>query len=801
MKNRSQALEVLKQLTLEEKARLVTGKDFWHVTGVPRLGIEDIMITDGPHGLRKQAGDSDHVGLNDSVPATCFPTAVAMASSWDLELLGKVGEALAEECLKEEVSVLLGPGINIKRSQLCGRNFEYFSEDPFVAGEMSSALIAGIQSKGVGTSIKHFAVNNQEGNRMTIDANVDERTLREIYLAGFEKAIKRTQPWTVMCSYNQVNHTFASENKYLLTDILRDEWGFEGLTVTDWGASNDRIKGIKAGLDLEMPGPNESNVQKIMKSVEDQSLSIEDLDARVLAVLELLLRSKEAAKPNFTYDADSHHVLAREVSEESAVLLKNEGSILPLDINDEILVVGDFWNQPRYQGSGSSLINPMHLVAPKDGHPAPEKVTFAQGYDIHTSEVKEALLTEAVEKAKSAKKVVILAGLTDLYESEGFDRKDMAMPKAHDLLIEKISEVNDNVIVVLSNGSPVEMPWIDSVKAVLEMYLFGEAGGEAVWNLIYGKVNPSGKLAETFPIAYQDTLISELFPMGPKAVNYREGLYVGYRYYDTVKKDVLFPFGFGLSYTTFAYKDLKVEQVEDKYQVTFKVKNTGNRFGKEIAQVYVKDVASTFYRPNKELKGYQKVALEAGEEKLVTVVLDQRAFACYNPDLKQWVVEKGAFVIEVGASINAVHMTETIQVDGYEYSNEEIQVIQEREKAYRSITAETRFSHEAFETLYGSKIVPIPVGVIGSFSSISTVEELRVTKIGEILFSMITKQMESMFSASDEKSKAMFDAMLAELPLRSLGMMSGGKLNGEVIDLIVKHANGTEVPGLEDMFK
>lgn len=795
------SLEVMSNLTLYEKARLVIGNTFWKIHGVDRFQIKDIEIMDGPHGLRKQLGNGDNMGVFNSVSATCFPTAVTMASSWDPNLITEVGIALGEEYLQEGISVLLGPGANIKRSPLCGRNFEYYSEDPFVTGEMAASFIEGVQFVGIGTSLKHFAMNNQEKNRMTIDAFVDERSMREIYLAGFEKAIKRAQPWTVMCAYNQVNGTFASENKRLLTSILRDEWGFDGLTMTDWGASNNRIDGVLAGMDLEMPGPNIDNIHSLVKAVEQGELSVSKLEESVKRVIDLTIKGNNN-KRVFTYNKEAHHLLARKVASEGSVLLKNTEQILPLDPSEEVIVMGDFAYKPRYQGAGSSLVNPNTLSIPMKCHPYLDKVVYCRGYDERYESSNHTLIEQAVQLAKSNKKVIILAGLTDSFESEGFDRKHMSMPKSQLELIQSVAEVNRNIIVVLLNGSPIEMPWIDSVKGVLEMYLSGEAMGEAIWDLIYGHVNPSGKLAETFPISYQSMPMSKLFPMGPKGVEYREGLYVGYRYFDAVNKNVLFPFGYGLSYTRFTYSDLEVKQFNEAtyaYEVSFTVSNIGNCFGKEITQVYIKPNNPTYYRPIKELKGFKKVAIKPGESERVQIQLDRRSFAHYDPLAKDWVVEAGYFSILIGCSSMELLLEKKLYIDGHTYTESAKEQINKTQSVYKDITQIDEFTRSDFELLYGKKIIHKPSAKKGTFDENSTLEELTQTMVGKTFFNTIKLIMRFSSQQDDKKNDPMIEAMIKELPLRSLAGLSEGRIDRKKIQSILDIANGKVVMGLRDI--
>ncbi|MBT2730513.1 glycoside hydrolase family 3 C-terminal domain-containing protein [Bacillus sp. ISL-75] len=662
--------QMISQMTLEEKASLCSGLDFWSTKGIERLGIPSIMVTDGPHGLRKQQQSADHLGIYDSVPATCFPSAVGLASTWNKKLIHDVGVALGEECQAEDVAVLLGPGANIKRSPLCGRNFEYFSEDPYLSSEMAASHINGVQSQGVGTSLKHFAVNNQEHRRMSTDAIVDERTLREIYLASFEDAVKKAQPWTVMSAYNKVNGEYASENEYLLADILKEEWGFEGFVVSDWGAVNERENALSAGLELEMPASNGIGEQKIIAAVRNGKLSEEKLDRAVERFLNIIFKAVDHKKENAVYDKDAHHRLAREVARESMVLLKNEDRILPLKKEGTIAVIGGFANTPRYQGGGSSHINPTKLdnilEEIENASGKNTNLLFAQGYHLDRDAVDEELLSEAKEVAAGADTVILFVGLPDRYESEGYDREHLRMPDNHVQLIESISEVNSNIVVVLSNGAPIEMPWITKVKGLLEGYLGGQAVGGAIADLLFGDANPSGKLAETFPKQLSDNPSYLNFPGEGDRVEYKEGIFVGYRYYDKKNLEPLFPFGYGLSYTSFEYSNLSISKKEmkdsDTVTVTVDVKNTGAVIGKEIVQLYVKDVTSSVIRPEKELKGFEKVELQPGEEKTITFRLDKRAFAYYNVELKDWHVETGDFEILIGKSSKDIVLMDTLYV-------------------------------------------------------------------------------------------------------------------------------------------
>lgn len=663
--------KLIAEMTIEEKASLCSGLDFWNTKGIERLGIPSIMVTDGPHGLRKQSQGADHLGIYNSVPSTCFPSAVGLASTWNKELIHQVGVSLGEECQAEDVAVLLGPGANIKRSPLCGRNFEYFSEDPYLSSEMAASHINGVQSQGVGTSLKHFAVNNQEHRRMSTDAVVDERTLREIYLASFEGAVKKAQPWTVMSAYNKVNGEYASENNYLLNEILKDEWGFEGFVVSDWGAVNERDAGLENGLELEMPSSNGIGDKKIVEAVKNGQLSEEKLDRAVERLLNIIFKAVDNKKENAVYSKDAHHQLAREVARESMVLLKNEDSILPLKKEGTVAVIGGFAQNPRYQGGGSSHINPTKLenILEEIDTVSGENTTvlYAQGYNLASDEVDEALIKEAKEVAASADSVILFVGLPDRYESEGYDREHLRMPENHIQLIQAIAEVQSNIVVVLSNGAPIEMPWIGKVKGILEGYLGGQALGGAIADLLFGEANPSGKLAETFPMVLSDNPSYLNFPGEGDRVEYKEGLFVGYRYYDKKNIEPLFPFGYGLSYTSFEYCNLTVDKKNIKdtetVAVSVNVKNTGAVAGKETVQLYVQDVASSVIRPDKELKGFEKVELQPGEEKIVTFTLDKRSFAYYNVELQDWHVETGDFEILVGKSSKDIILTDSVHVE------------------------------------------------------------------------------------------------------------------------------------------
>jgi beta-glucosidase len=662
---------LIHKMTLEEKAALCTGASPWTTTPIDRLGVPELTVSDGPHGVRRVAEVND-VSAN-SLPATCFPTASCMASTWDVELIRLLGQALAEECIALKVDVVLGPGTNMKRTPLGGRNFEYYSEDPYLAGQMAASFIDGVQSQGVGTSLKHFAANNQEYRRHTISSEMDERTLREIYLPAFETAVQKAKPWTVMCAYNKLNGTFCSENHRLLVDILKEEWGFEGLVVSDWGAVHDRVAALKGGLDLEMPGPREQRVEAVVEAVRSGELTESTLDESVRRILGIVFRAAETPK-GAPFDAAAHHALARRIAAEGMVLLKNNG-ILPLEKHQHIAVIGRAAKEAHFQGGGSSHINPTQVDSPFNElqkSAGDSKLTFAEGYPAGT-DFDQARIYAAVKNARSADVALIYIALPESKESEGYDRADLDLTPQQVALIQAVAAVQPKTVVILNNGAPVVMSaWIDGAAAVLEAWMMGQAGGGAIADVLFGKVNPCGRLAETFPLRLVDTPAHINFPGGAGQVSYGEGIFIGYRYYDAKEVPVLFPFGYGLSYTTFAYKNLKVSpgQGRDGSAVSFKdvdgltvsvdVTNTGKRTGKEVVQVYVHDRKSGLVRPPKELKGFAKLELQPGETKTVTLALDFRAFAYYHPDYQQWITEDGEFDLLVGSSSADIRCTQTI---------------------------------------------------------------------------------------------------------------------------------------------
>jgi beta-glucosidase len=788
----------IEALTLEEKASLCAGLNTWHTRPVERLHIPALSMADGPHGLRKQPGSGDFLGLNVSLPATCFPAACTTASSWNPELLRQIGTALGEECLQEQVSVLLGPGVNIKRNPLCGRNFEYFSEDPLLTGTLACAYIEGLQSQGVGASIKHFAANNQETRRMTVDALIDERALREIYLPAFEQAIKQTQPWTVMAAYNRLNGTYCSENTRLLTTILRQEWGFEGVVVTDWGACNDRVAGLLAGQDLEMPGGTMENARRLVEAVQHGMLDEALLDQTVERLLVLILRAQGSLRPAFRYDAAAHHHLAYQAAVQSAVLLKNEEQILPLAPSTKLTVIGSLAHKMRYQGSGSSLVNPTRLTQPLDVLAERGiQVTYAEGYSRLAEAVDEQLLSQACEVARTAETVVAFVGLTDLAESEGFDRIHMQLPANQQALLERLTAIHAHLIVVLCGGAPVEFPWIDRVKALLNMYLPGQAGGSAVVDLLFGVANPGGKLAETYPLRYADVASSRYFPGTGQTVEYRESLFVGYRYFDTARQPVLFPFGHGLSYTTFAYEHLHLSSPtltdDDTLQVLVTITNTGARAGTEIVQLYIHEVSPSVVKADKELKGFQKVLLQPDESSSLTFTLNRRDFAFYHVETGDWVVAGGEYELLIGASSRDIRLRGSVFF--HSSSQPEGSVPSEAVTEYLHLEQNKgNISARAFASLYGHDC-GAPTSSPGKpYTVNSTLTDIKGTLVGRLLYkAMINAGVRTIVDSDPERqlvSRLMIRQTLAHVPFRALAGSSGGIFTYGMAEGLAMLANG-----------
>ncbi|MGD8245357.1 MAG: glycoside hydrolase family 3 C-terminal domain-containing protein [Anaerolineae bacterium] len=797
--------DLISQMTLEEKASLCSGLDFWHTKPIERLGIPSIVLTDGPHGLRKQVGRSSQPELDNSVPATCFPTASALAATWNRELIYQVGEALGEECRQERVGVILGPGANIKRTPLCGRNFEYFSEDPFLSSEIAKSLIQGVQSQGIGASLKHYAGNNQETRRMTIDVVVDQRALHEIYLRGFEVAVQGAQPWAVMGAYNRVNGTYCCEHPFLLKETLRENWGYEGLVVTDWGALNDKVAAMKAGLDLEMPGTNAGNDEILVDAVRSGELDEGVLDRAVARILEMVLKAARTLSEDYSYDSEAHHALARKAATEGAVLLKNDSQTLPLEKGSRVALLGAFATSPRYQGAGSSTVNPSRLdtlyeeMVKIGGRKA---ITYAPGYPLIGEKVDENLIRHAVDVAKSADVVVISAGLPDVFEVEGLDRTHLHLPQSHDRLIQAVSAVHSQVVVVLSNGSPVEMPWVGDVQAILEGYLGGQAGAGGVADLLYGLGNPSGKLAETFPIRLEDTPAYHHFPGGPKTVEYRESIYVGYRFYDTVGKEVLCPFGHGLSYTSFEYSNLQLDETkitpEGSLIVSLTVRNTGTLTGKEVVQLYVAPEAPTAFRPRAELKGFEKINLQPNEEKEVSFTLVERDLAFFNTCGRDWQVESGAYRILVGSSSRDIRLSAEVSVESH--TNDLPIPAQDRLPAYANFPSDARITAGEFEQLMQS---PLPLNryETGEAYTINTpIADIEHSFIGRQLSRVIQRQAQKTIGGGPDSPNArVMQAVVSEAPLRT--MMLGDQLNRGMVDGLLMMINGKLLKGLVHLLR
>ena len=776
---------LLKELTLEEKCALLSGAETFKTRGMPEHGIPQIWLSDGPHGLRKQAGESDHLGLNPSVPATCFPTASAVANSWDAALGEEIGAALGEEAAAQEVSVVLGPGLNMKRNPLCGRSFEYFSEDPYLAGKLAAGYIRGIQSKGVAACPKHFAVNSQETRRMASDSIVDERTLREIYLTGFEIAVKEGHPRSIMSSYNLVNGTYANENKHLLMEILRGEWGFDGAVITDWGGSNDHALGVKNGSTLEMPAPGGDSVRELLAAVESGKISESDIDARLSELLPLVFDTKAAldAAPR-EFDAAAHHALARRAAEESLVLLKNEGALLPLAAGSKVAVIGDFAKNPRYQGAGSSMVNSTQVDVLLDKLIDSELnvIGYQQGFDRH-GKPDAALQKSACELATQADAVILCMGLDEIAESEGLDRSNLRLAQNQVDLLQAVAAVNPKIVVVLYSGSVVETPWLDNCQALLYAALGGQAGAGAVADALTGKVNPCGKLAETWPLAYADVPSAADFATRRKTVEYREGLYIGYRYFTTAEKAVRFPFGYGMSYTTFAYSDMAA----DEQGVSLTVTNTGSVAGTEIVQLYVAKKNSELFRPAKELKGFARVTLAPGEKQRITIMLDDKAFRFWNVKANRWEIEGGEYELLVGASVEDIRLCEKISVHGtatvHPYEDRDLDCY------YKGNVLHV--SDADFEKLLGH---PIPNGKTKIDRNL-TLGELNHARspLGWLVWLVLTILLDVSYKRGKPDLNILFQY---NMPLRALAKMTNGAISMGMVDGIVMELQGFWILGL-----
>ena len=776
--------DILSKMTLEDKISLCNGADFWHSKAMAQYGIPAIAMSDGPHGVRCQKNGADMLGVNESEPATCFPTAVTSGAAWDAALLKAEGQAIGEEGLSYGVDVVLGPGVNIKRNPLCGRNFEYFSEDPYSAGAMGAAWVQGAQSTGTGTSLKHFAANNQEYKRFNGNSQVDERTLRELYLPAFETVVKNAQPETVMCSYPRINNVHASDNYWLLTEVLRRDWGFDGMVVTDWGALCDRVKAMHAGCDLSMPGGSTYMEDRVAEAVRSGALAETDVDACAARVIALALKGENRPKGR-AFDKDAHNALAQKIAENGAVLLKNEDGILPLNKND-IVLIGEMARTMRYQGAGSSHINPTKLTSLCDALPG---VPFTAGCDAKGA-VTEESLCEAADAAKQAKIAVVCAGLPDIYESEGFDRENMTMPEGHIRLIETVAAANPNTVVVLFCGSAVETPWLDKVKAVLYMGLPGQAGGAAAANLLTGKVNPSGKLTETWPLTYADVPSRDTF--GKKTTHYKEGLYAGYRYYDTAGKAVRFPFGYGLSYTQFAYSDLKI----DGRTVSATVTNTGSTAGAEVVQLYVAPPKNGPYRPAKELKGFAKLSLQPGESRTVTFELNDRSFAVWCDG---WQIPAGSYEICIGASVADIRLHAALTVDGVSLSAPEWQ----QGSWYETLQGLP--TDAEFEKLYGGPLQSDPEPKKGAFTMEHSTMELKdISAIMMQMFKGTEATIAKSFGGKADYSDPTFKMMVmsgADAPLRAAVLSSCGAFPANLAEGMLAMANGHPLQGVKKMVK
>jgi beta-glucosidase len=787
-------------MSLEEKIRFCSGADFSHTRSFEQYGIPAIRMVDGPHGVRISADEFSYPGSAATIRSTCFPPACTTACSWDRDLLQKIGVALGEEARQSGISILLGPGINIKRNPLCGRNFEYFSEDPFLAGEMGIAWVKGIQSQGVGVSLKHFAANNQETQRTSVDSLIDLRTLREIYLSAFEMVVREANPATVMCAYNKVNGIYCSDHAFLLRQVLRDEWGFAGVVISDWGAVNDRVAGFKAGLDLEMPGSGGFFDQEVLEAVQKGSISVEYINESVDRLLSLVINSVQTQKENALYDVEMHDHLAQKIAAESAVLLKNENGILPLDRKVRIALIGALASEPRIQGAGSSWVNPTSLSNAIDGFTAHElDFTYHPGYLLKNGN-NDVLAKAAIDAARECEIVVFFAGLPAVYESEGYDRTDMKLPTQQNELIERVARVNPNVVVVLSGGAPVEMPWLSKVKAVLNMYLPGQAGGQAAAELLTGLVNPSGKLAESYPLVYDDVPSAGLYETGGRQAQYCEGIYIGYRYYDKAQKSVCFPFGHGLSYTAFEYSNLEISSDNvregEVLTVSMTVRNSGHKDGAEVVQLYVGDLAQNTFRAEKELKGFEKVFLRVGEQQKVKLQLDCRSFSCYDPSTQTWIIPEGNYRISVGSSSRDIRLSQQVVVHGKK--NPAVQV----SGSTWYYTLQGKPTQSDLESLLGHTIEPMHSPQKGEYTIFSSLQDMQTNPIIRIMKKVVEGTVAKGYGGADyfnPNFKGIIETT-ANNPLRSLVTSSNGALRLNVAQGLVDLANGHLIKGLKSFF-
>lgn len=775
--------EIIKKMSLEEKAELCVGADYWSSKSFEKYGIPKIRMSDGPHGLRVQRTKADNLGINESEVSTCFPASSTLGNSWNKEMAYQLGKALGEEARQEEVNIVLGPVVNIKRSPLCGRNFEYFSEDPYLTGILGTEYVKGLQDQNVGACVKHFAVNNQENRRRTIDAIIDERTLREIYLKAFETILEEAKPWSIMSAYNKVNGQYCSENTHLLEDILRKEWNYQGIVISDWGGENNRVKGIENDHELEMPGGRGSGKEEIIEAVKTGRVSESKLDHIVDRIISIANRG-EHTKESAKYDQEEHHKIAQKMAEESIVLLKNEDNILPIQ-DEKIALMGDMAKYPRYQGAGSSTINPYKIENAYDSFKENHIMfDYAKGYERIESENDENLRKEAIEVAKKNKIVVIFAGLTENFESEGVDRDNLNIPENQNKLIEEIYKVNKNIIIVLSNGAPIVMPWKDKVKAIITGYLGGEAGAKAMVNCMLGKVNPSGKLAETYPEKLEDTPCYKNYPGTELTVEYQESIYVGYRYYDMNNVKVLFPFGYGLSYTEFEYSNLKVNEQESKVKVSFAIRNIGKRKGKEIAQIYLSQEDPTIFKPKKELKEFEKVELEVGEEKQVEIILNKKAFEYFNPETNKWSIEQGKYKILVGKSSRDIVLEKEIFIESKDKNIEK----KYSKKYYTGNVHEIK--DEEFEELLGRNI-PRRRLMLEEITDENTLEQIKETKIGKLIYENEMEKMNQLLREQNvnKATKVMMDL---QKPLKKFYEKKSSKITKEMVEELIRIAKNNE---------
>lgn len=794
--------ELISKLTIKQKASLCSGFDFWTTKKVKGFDIPKIRYSDGPHGLRRERMESDDVGMKQSFNATSFPPFVNIGASWDKEIAYKMGVALANECIDQHINVILGPGINIKRSPLCGRNFEYCSEDPNLSGKLAAGYINGCQSKGIGTSLKHFCVNNQESRRMTINSLVDERALREIYLKGFEIAVKEAQPYTIMCSYNKVNNTYLSDNKKLLNDILRDEWKFKGLIISDWNAVNDRVQGVRVGMDLEMPSSNGINDRKIVKAINEGKLTEEELDVVVRRNLELINKSLNMDVDVINPDNDikiykSNHQLAREIARESFVLLKNNNSALPFAKNEKLCVIGALANKFRYQGAGSSKINPYNLVNFIDALDKYEiKYEYEPGYTIDNSKDLPNLEERALNLADNYDRVLFFLGLTDSFECEGFDRTDINLPKNQTELLNKLIQKGKKVTVVLLGGSPVETTWAKNVDALLNAYLPGEAGGEALYDVIFGDFSPCGKLAETYPIKNQDNISAKYYQMGPINLEHRESIYIGYRYFDTAQKEVAFPFGYGLTYTNFEYKNLECQKQlnkNNKLKLSFDITNIGSYDAKEVVQIYVQDNNPNIHKATKELKAFEKVFIKQNETKKVEIELSYEDFSYFSKNLNRWAVNDSDYTIHIASSSRKTELKQIIKVegnlDGY------IENVENQEDYY-NLNKIDEISDKCFYSMIDVPILPNEIAPRGKMTINNTLGDLGCCSVGKIFLKNAPKVIKKTVPNADFTTLLMIEKGMVEMPLRGLVGITSGLVSERIPHGLLSWANKRRLKGV-----